>query len=228
MMMKIPGGTYRMGKDDGRADEQPMHAVKVDPFLAAAAPVTNREYLAFVEATGRTRPPFVDDDRFSDPGQPVVGINWHDAVAYCDWLSSKGGYAFRLPTEAEREFAALGGLQGVDWPWAKPSVEGHPHYRAIANAERPHVPTEACANGYGLRCMAENVHEWCGDWYDAEYYRRSPTARPAGPSAGRRKVSRGGSWRHSVKFTRITARASLDPKYRYNDFGFRVYADAAD
>jgi iron(II)-dependent oxidoreductase len=227
-MVFIPGGEYRMGKDEGRKDEQPAHTVKVNPFHAAVAPVTNREYLAFVDGTGHAVPPFIHDVRFREAGQPVVGISWQDAVTYCAWLSSVAGRAFRLPTEAEREFAALGGLSSADWPWDGPTAEGHPEYQAIADAGRPHVPTQACANGYGLRCMAENVHEWCSDWYDAAYYQGSPVANPSGPAAGRRKVSRGGSWRHSVKFTRLTARASLDPHYRYNDFGFRVYAEARD
>jgi sulfatase modifying factor 1 len=72
--------------------------------------------------------------------------------------------------------------------------------------------------------MTENVHEWCLDWYDAGYYAVSPTFAPTGPAAGRRKVSRGGAWRHSNKFTRVNARSSLDPSFRYSDFGFRVYA----
>jgi formylglycine-generating enzyme required for sulfatase activity len=74
--------------------------------------------------------------------------------------------------------------------------------------------------------MAENVHEWCSDWYDANYYGQSPAVSPRGPDTGVRRASRGGAWRHSVKFTRLTARSSLPPDYRYNDYGFRVYADA--
>ncbi|GAB4331211.1 MAG: formylglycine-generating enzyme family protein [Dehalococcoidia bacterium] len=225
-LVLIPGGTFTMGRDDRRNDEAPAHVVTIGPFYAAVSPVTNAEYERFVAATGHPAPRFFDDGRFNAPAQPVVGVSWDDAVAYCAWLSGHTGRRYRLPTEAEREFAALGGLAGVDWPWETGQGARHPLEEVIANADRPHPPGPGCANGYGLRCMAENVHEWCSDWYDPAYYARSPVASPGGPARGARKSSRGGSWRHSVKFTRITARASLAPDRRYNDFGFRVYANA--
>ncbi|MEO8541569.1 MAG: SUMF1/EgtB/PvdO family nonheme iron enzyme, partial [bacterium] len=133
------------------------------------------------------------------------------------------GGQFRLPTEAEREFAALGGLTGGDWPW-KPANDA---FVARVNAlDGPHVPGSECANGYGLRCMAENVHEWCLDFYDAAFYAVSPTENPLNSAKAKRRSSRGGSWRHREKTTRINARSSLDPTFRYSDFGFRVYRDA--
>ncbi|MEO8540080.1 MAG: SUMF1/EgtB/PvdO family nonheme iron enzyme, partial [bacterium] len=107
-MVHIPGGRFLMGKDGSRADEAPAHMVTVHPFEAAEAPVTNVEYAAFVEATGGALPPFLPEARFAAPQLPVVGISWFEAVAYCDWLSEHVGGQFRLPTEAEREFAALG------------------------------------------------------------------------------------------------------------------------
>ncbi len=222
-LVVVPGGAFLMGSERGAKDERPRHRVRVGAFRAAIAPVTNAEYARFVAATGAEPPRFADDPRFDPPGQPVVGVSWFDAVAYCEWLAERTGVAFRLPSEAERERAALGGLTGVDWPW---DGDQHPLAAELAKLERPHVPREECANGYGLRCVAENVHEWCADWYDANAYAASPFASPGGPAAGRRRVSRGGSWRHQVKFTRLTARASLDPAFRYNDFGFRVYAGA--
>lgn len=224
-LVRIPAGTFPMGSEHHRPDERPLHEVSVGAFLAAVTPVSNAEYAAFVRESGVERPPFAAEDRFCHPDQPVIGISWHDAVAYCEWLSEGAGMRFRLPTEAEREWAALGGRCGADWPW-EGLMEAHPRYAELAGLNRPHVPTDMCANGYGLRCMAENVHEWCSDWYAKGYYGESPAAMPGGPAEGRRRVARGGSWRHSTKFTRITARASLDPGFRYNDFGFRVYAEA--
>jgi formylglycine-generating enzyme required for sulfatase activity len=220
-LARLEGGSFVMGNDAGRADEQPSHTVTVAAFRAGIRPVSNAEYLAFVAATGHEPPPFVQDERFWAPAQPVVGISWHDAIAYCRWLSAQTGLRYRLPTEAEREYASRGGVEGSDWPWddATPSAD-------IAALDRPHVPTAACANRYGLLCMADNVHEWCSDWYDAAYYARSPAEAPSGPRSGRRRASRGGSWRHQIKFTRLSARSSLDPSYHYNDYGFRAYADA--
>lgn len=222
-LVPIPGGEFWMGKDGSRKDEGPRHRVSVGPFQAAASPVTNAEYAAYVKAAGVEPAPFAHEVQFAAQEQPVVGINWFDAVAYCEWLRAQTGIAFRLPTEAEREWAALGGLRDSDWPWG----EGlHPAAARIDAKPGPHAPLHECANGYGLYCMAENVHEWCSDWYSPDYYATSPVDSPSGPAEGRRRAARGGSWRHREKVTRINARSSLDPSFRYADFGFRVYADA--
>ena len=222
-LLPIPGGAFLMGKDASRTDEAPAHHVQLPPFRAAVSPVTNVEYAAFVAATGAPPPPFLIEERFADPELPVVGINWFDAIAFAEWLSECDGIAYRLPTEAEREFAALGGLPGGDWPW---TGDRHPIAATIDAYTAPHPPADACANGYGLRCMAENVHEWCSDWYSPSYYAGSPPVSPPGPPEGQRRASRGGSWRHREKVTRVNARSSLIPTFRYSDFGFRLYADA--
>ena len=174
---------------------------------------------------GQPEPPFWQDSRFNQPDQPVAGVSWHDATAYCRWLVRETRTPFRLPTEAEREYAALGGLEGVDWPWGDEPPDKVESLSIVAALEQPHVPGAECANGYGLLCMVDNLHEWCSDWYAPDYYASSPEEAPAGPVSGKRRASRGGSWRHQVKFNRIAARSSLDPSFRYNDYGFRVYAD---
>ena len=218
----IPGGTFRMGKDESRVDERPAHLVTVRSFSAAISPVTNAEYAAYVAASGAGPAPFLGEARFAAPEQPVVGINWFEAAAYCEWLGSRNGFRYRLPTEAEREWAALGGLPGGDWPWEGNNAA---FVAEITRLESPHTPQPECANAYGLRCMAENVHEWCSDWYAADYYAVSPSGDPRGPEGGKRRSSRGGSWRHREKLTRVNARSSLDPSFHYSDFGFRVYEE---
>ena len=225
-LVELAGGAFIMGADDQRRDERPAHSVTLAPFRVAERPVNNDEYAAIVERTDAPAPPFWTQDGFRIPEAPVVGISWHDAIAYCEWLSEQIGKEVRLPTEAEREYAARGGLAGADWPeasdvWPDQAVRG-----AVATAEHPHVPFDACRNGFGLYCMADNVHEWCSDWYARDYYVDSPRMDPRGPADGTRRASRGGSWRHRIKFTRVSARSSLSPNFRYNDYGFRVYADA--
>jgi len=225
-LIELSGGAFVMGSDDRRRDERPAHPVNLGPFFAAERPVSNDEYAVFVEQTDAPPPPFWTQDGFGIPDAPVVGISWHDAVAYCEWLSTQTDTRVRLPTEAEREYAARGGLAEADWPepnvcWPEATARA-----SVASAEHPHAPLDACRNRFGLYCMADNVHEWCSDWYDRSYYDVSPRAEPAGPVSGMRRASRGGSWRHRIKFTRVGARSSLSPSYRYNDYGFRIYADA--
>ncbi len=222
----IQGGNFRMGNEGGRRDERPAHLVTLAPFRAGVRPVSNAEYSAFIKATGAEPAPFVQEPHFADPEQPAAGVNWYEATAFCLWIAQQTGLGFRLPTEAEREFAARAGLDGADWPWGSRSPEEREELEVIRRLEQPHRPSEACANAYGLLCMADNLHEWCADWYQAGYYAESPSESPRGPSSGRRRSSRGGSWRHRIKFNRVYARSSLDPGFRYNDYGFRVYADA--
>lgn len=225
-LVKLLAGAFSMGADDQRRDERPAHRVTLSPFFAAERPVSNNQYAAFVEHTDAAPPPYWRQENFCIPEAPVVGISWHDAVAYCEWLSEQLGTRFRLPTEAEREYAARGGLNGADWPEASNAWPEEPVRFSVATAEHPHAPLDACRNGFGLYCMADNVHEWCSDWYDRNYYSASPEHAPTGPIQGTRRASRGGSWRHRIKFTRVSARSSLSPNYRYNDYGFRIYADA--
>lgn len=225
-MIRLPAGRFTLGNPRGRRDERPAREISLDSFLAARCPVSNREYREFVQDSGAPPPPFWNDDRFNIDDAPVVGISWHDAADYCEWRSRIDGLPCRLPTEAEREYAARGGLPAADWPRDDAAWPDDPARAAIAELDRPHVPSELCANGFDLLCMADNVHEWCSDWYARDAYAQLPAGNPCGPADGARRASRGGSWRHRIKFTRVSARSSLPPAYRYNDYGFRLYADA--
>ncbi|HEV8573592.1 MAG TPA: formylglycine-generating enzyme family protein [Dehalococcoidia bacterium] len=223
----IPAGPFGMGADNGRPDERPVHRVTLSALRMAVLPVTNEDYAAFLSVTGHERPRFWDDTAFSGPRQPVVGVSWYDAVAYCDWLSGVHGMRFRLPTEAEWEKAALGGVDGAKYPWGDEPFNGEGgRFKQEATWEVGAAPP----NGYGLIDIGFNVHEWCSDWYDPAYYAVSPEHDPQGPPSGaraaphlpERKASRGGAWRHAVKVSRCAARSSIPPEYRYNDYGFRV------
>jgi formylglycine-generating enzyme len=221
-LVEIPDGWFLMGSEAGQENERPVHRVWVDEFALGRCPVTNREYTVFLEQTHRTAPPFLSEPMFADSAQPVVGVSWDDAIAFCDWLSKCSGRAFRLPTEAEWERAARGGRDGMLYPWG----DEPPAQRLYAGFDvATGGPARVCMNepnGFGLYDMSEGVHEWCGDYYDYNYYCRSPERNPQGPSSGRRRSSRGGSWRHRIKFSRCAARSSLPPTLHYADYGFRV------
>ena len=224
--VELPGGLFRMGSLI-RPDEQPLREVRLDPFAVAAAPVTNAEYAAFLKATVHEAPRFWEEPRFNAPDCPVVGVCWFDAVAYCEWLGGILERRCRLPSEAEREYAARAGVEGVAFPWGDEPWDEGPFAPGSAGMDRPQPVGSSPPNGFGLYHMAENVHEWCSDWYAAGYD-AGELDNPHGPAEGERRASRGGSWRHRIKVTRIAARSSLPPDRRYNDYGFRVYADRAD
>jgi sulfatase modifying factor 1 len=200
-----------MGQNDGRDDERPAHRVTVFPFRMSRCQVTNADYAAFRKFD------------FNDPTLPVVSVNWFDAVAYCEWLAGQWNRPVRLPAEAEWEFVARGGFEQRAYPWGDrlPAIE------AGRWRDGPESVGKGEPNGYGLFDMCQNVHEWCSDWYDAAYYATSaasPAVDPQGPAHGVRRASRGGAWRHHIKFSRCAARSSIPPEFRYADYGFRIVA----
>ena len=211
-----------MGSAEGRANEQPEHPVSIDSFGLAVVPVTRDEYALFLEATGRPPTTHWNDARFGDPQQPVVSTTWFDAVDYCTWLSGKTDRHYRLPTEAERERACRGGVEGANYPWGDELPDWmDPHYRGD-DVEKPDLVGADPPNAYGLHNMADLVHEWCADWYAADYYQSSPDRNPTGPPSGLRRASRGGGWRHHIKVSRCAARSSIPPDRAFSDYGFRV------
>jgi formylglycine-generating enzyme len=225
--VQVAAGWFFMGSDKGQDVEGPVHRVWVDSFAMAATQVTVEEYGRFLDATGRTPPPpYWDAPDFCRPQQPVVAVSWFDAVAYCAWLSTMTGAHYRLPTEAEWERAARGGVEGMDFPWGDdpPTSRAGYHDRWKTG---PEPVAQSQPNSFGLFEMCENVHEWCSDWFAADYYAISPDRNPQGPEVGNRKASRGGSWRHHIKISRCSARSSIPPEFKYADYGFRVVRNAA-
>lgn len=223
-LVPIPAGWFLMGSDDGQDNERPIHRVWVDAFSLAPTQVTNAEFSFFLEATKNPPPPFLNDPNFNHPEQPAAGVSWFEAQKYCEWLTQSAGKNFRLPTEAEWERAARGGVEGRPWPWGDAPPESLPDYSTRWKSGPERVARYA-PNPYGLYDIGENVHEWCSDWYQADYYSISPDRNPRGPAAGERRSSRGGSWRHHIKVTRCAARSSIPPQFQYADYGFRVACD---
>lgn len=194
-----------MGSATGRPDESPPHPVTVRAFRLGRTAVTHAQYARFVEKGGAPEPPWWRDPAFDAPDQPVVGVTWFEAAAYARWLSGTLGGERRLPTEAEWERAARLGLAGATTAWGDALPPGEVPDGPLAG---PWLAGRGRPNGYGLLDMGTIVHEWCLDWY--------------GPEEGVRRASRGGSWRHHVRWSPPSARSSLPPGLRYADYGFRV------
>jgi sulfatase modifying factor 1 len=209
----IPAGDFLMGCEQGRDEEKPVHRVWVDAFEMAVYQVRNRDFACFREVPADAH-----------PDEPVTSVSWFEATEYCQWLSEKCGRAYRLPTEAEWERAARGGVEGALYVWGDEPPNARPEYvrrwGGVVNGPRP--VGEEPPNAFGIFDIGENIHEWCADWFDKNYYAVSPERNPAGPATGDRRASRGGSWRHHIKVSRCAARSSIPPSFQYADYGFRV------
>ncbi|MBI3932226.1 MAG: SUMF1/EgtB/PvdO family nonheme iron enzyme [Acidobacteria bacterium] len=215
----VPSGCFLMGSAGGRPDQAPARAVRVYGFDLAVTPVTNAQYAPLVAAGHAPAPPWWSHPAFSCGDQPVVGVTWFEAVAFAEWLSDAAGGRWRLPTEAEWEHAARGGLHGAKTAWGEALPENEVPGGSL---DGPWPVGRGTPNGFGLCDMGTIVHEWCADWYREDYYRIAPADDPKGPEEGERRSSRGGSWRHHVRWSTPAARSSLPPGFRYADYGFRV------
>ncbi len=241
-MVSLPGGTFRMGdiQGTGHTDERPVHEVTVDAFAIARYPVTVGEYLRFVEATGSHYPEWLEsgnkyhiksgtNDLYRRLGMsrenvnhPVVGISWHDAIAYCIWLSKQTGARYRLLTEAEWEYACRAGsitqYYFGDDGW---QLRNYAWYSL--NARRNiHPVGKKQPNDWQIHDMHGNVWEWVQDWYSKDYYQMSPTENPNGPESGFNRVIRGGSWEDDSESCRSSSRDDWHHDDRAHYLGFRI------
>ena len=243
-MVLIPAGDFSMGDhhNAGEANEKPVHTVYVEAFYIDRYEVTNAQYRRFVQETGHGEPEGLgyvngkwqrgfkpwSDSSFNDDDQPVVCVSWLDAQAYAKWAGK------RLPTEAEWEKAARGGLIGKKYPWGDASVDGSRCNFADHNTDFSWSDKKAddgyartspigsfSPNGYGLYDMSGNVLEWCSDRYAKDYYSRSPARNPRGPSSGSGCVFRGGSWDLYASVLRCANRDYGNPATTSFNIGFR-------
>jgi formylglycine-generating enzyme required for sulfatase activity/tRNA A-37 threonylcarbamoyl transferase component Bud32 len=236
-MVLIPAGSFMMGSKDGEKSEKPVHEVWLDDYYMDVYAVTNQSYAQFLNENGNQQEgnfPWFDekssyakihkksghwevDNGYED--HPVVEVTWYGARAYCEW---RGG---RLPSEAEWEKAARGGLVGKKYPWGdeKPTctkgAENGAQYNRC-NGQTVAVGSYA-PNGYGLYDMAGNVWEWVADWYNKDYYSQALDGNPFGPNTGRYRVLRGGSWDYNMSSLRVDNRNWNYPINAYLCYGFR-------
>ena len=230
-LVLIPGGTFQMGSNDYEADK-PVHSVTVSDFYLSKYEVTVADFKAFVDATGyRTDADKVGSSwvvvvnqkeqngvnwKYDTRGNlrpsneykhPVVHVSWNDAVAYCDWLSKKTGFKYRLPTEAEWEYAAGGGNLRTRWSGTSDEMKLTQHANCGGNKDGYALTAQVGslqANAFGLYDMSGNVSEWCSDWYGA--YATVHQANPSGPSSGSFRVLRSGAWNSDPQFCRVANR----------------------
>lgn len=234
MMFHIPAGEFMMGSEalDAAPNEKPLTKVTVSPFFISRFPITNAQYEQFDREHVRKRSPGTGDTH------PVVYVSSLEAMKFCQWLSARERKKFRLPSEAEWEFAARG-TDRRKYPWGNYEGRGD-----LANfADRNTVfawsdrdvddgfpessPVGAFplgASPFGVEDLAGNVWEWCSDYF--EPYKGTPKMNPRGPTAGAKRVYRGGSWKSRFNSLRATTRGSNAPNYSCNDLGFRIVCEA--
>jgi formylglycine-generating enzyme required for sulfatase activity len=286
-LVLIPAGEFQMGASDDDADaedhERPRHRVRIArPFYLATHETTVGAFRKFVDATGYKTTAETDgkgssgyDEQtrgfvYGRPGytwkslgwrqeddHPVLNVSWHDAVAFCQWLSEKEGQRYRLPTEAEWEYACRAGtttrffsgdrledVRGVAnvldesliarWEAAARDLnEGKPHRYNVPVAWDDGFAFTAPvgsfkANPLGLYDVHGNVWEWCSDWYDKDYYKTSPADDPPGAKEGKGRVTRGGAFLSSPKVSRSSMRNSGFPDYHNYVIGFRVVREVGE
>lgn len=258
-LVVIQAGVFTMGTEFGLGREQPPHPVQLtQPFLMARHEVTQAQFRQFVQATG-----YITDAERKGRGcvtwtgsswrrdreanwkntlageqRPVVCVTWHDVEMFVSWLSEREGTRYRLPTEAEWEYAARAGTAyryaGTDdrdrlCRYANVSdisaVRSHRRWEGVA-CDDGYIETAPVGqfepNAWGLYDMNGNVREWIHDWYDEDYYRQSPQADPQGPRFGRQRLSRGGAWDAQPRHLRLTRRHLTDPDEASSSLGFRL------
>jgi formylglycine-generating enzyme required for sulfatase activity len=219
-LVPVKGGCYQMGDtfSDGYKSEKPVHEVCISDFSIGTYLVTQAQWAAVMG----TKPSVFAGDRW-----PVESVSWEEAQQFITKLNTMTGRRYRLPTEAEWEYAARSG--GKQEKWAGTSDEsklGTYAWYGMNSDEMTHEVGTRKPNGLGLYDMTGNVWEWVQDWYEDIYYEVSPRDNPQGPTVGSRRVMRGGGWRGAAGIVRASSRGCLIPSRRYYDIGFRLALSA--
>jgi len=235
-MVFVEGGSFMMGSNDGYPDELPIHEATLSPFWIGKYQVTKDAWLKIMA---------LEPSEIKDGNLPMEQISWLQAIEYCNQRSihedlppcytitrdnvycdfSANGY--RLPTEAEWEYAARGGKKSAGFIYSGSNDHDNVAWHDGNSQNKSHPVGTKKANELGIHDMSGNLFEWCWDWYDKDYYEKSPGSNPKGPETGTHKVLRGGSWHHFHPFCRVSFRNYYYTPYYWNiDVGFRIVRSA--
>ena len=213
-MVFVQGGSFNMGSNnyDGK---NPIHTVSLSDFYIGKTEVTQKQWRAIM---GSSPSYFKGCDNC-----PVERVSWNDIQEFLTKLNQQfPGKHYRLPTEAEWEFAARGGNKSNDYTYSgSNSINDVAWYSSNCGA-KTHEVGGLQANELSIYDMTGNVWEWCSDWYDENYYKNSPSQNPKGANSGTTRVLRGGSWSYDANYCRVADRDRSSPSGRSSDFGFRV------
>lgn len=219
-MVKVPGDSFRMGatKDkEPEIDTRPVHTVYLHNFLICKYTVTQHLWTV-VEGHNPSGSTICDSC-------PVEKVSWSEAQDFVLKLNKLTGKNYRLPTEAEWEYAAKGGSKGGDYLYSGSDEIDSVGWNDNNSDKRSHPVGQRNPNELGLYDMTGNVLEWCSDWYQEDYYRESPVVDPRGPASGQSKVLRGCAWNIFTSNCAVTVRAALPPDSHFYNVGFRLAAD---
>ena len=214
-MIAVEGGSFNMGSNESDyADEKPIHTVTVSSFKMGKYEITQAQWKAVMT----TNPSY-----FSECDTcPVEYVSYTDVQGFIEELNYKTGKKYRLPTEAEWEFAARGGNNSNDYIYSGSSTPSKVAWTDENSKGKTHPVGKLRPNELGLYDMSGNVLEWCSDWYGEDYYSNSPSNNPEGPVSGTRRVLRGSSWYLLASLCRVADRFIFDPSRRFGFIGFRV------
>jgi formylglycine-generating enzyme len=239
-MVLVDGGVFEMGKENAEFDEKPVHKVKVNDFYLAKYELSNRLYCIFLNENWNQNEGTVDwvdlnskdvqieftNGRFRPKegfeNHAVLEISWYGAHAFCAWLSKKSGLTYRLPYEAEWEYAARGGKYAKGYTFSGGNDIGNVAWYYYNSDYKTHPVGTKRPNELGIHDMSGGVWEWCTDWYAEDYYSKSPYDNPKGAESGDYKVLRGGCWGVGMGLCGVEVRDGSPPEDRDSHYGFRL------
>ena len=206
------GATAEQGSD-AYSDEKPTHSVTVSDFYIGKYEVTQAQWKAVMGS---------NPSEFKGDNLPVENVSWNDIQEFIQKLNAQTGKKFRLPTEAEWEYAARGGNQSKGYKYSGSNSIGDVAWYYDNSSSKTHPVGQKSPNELGIYDMTGNVYEWCQDWYDSSAYSSSSQTNPTGPNSGSNRVLRGGGWGSAAGGCRVSRRGYSYPDYRFYGFGFRL------